>query len=187
MIPALAGALPGAEFEIAANGTAYSARIEIEETDAYIFSEPGILGEPVPSRVSGIRLEAPNGTVVPIREQGSGVITFPEGNYTLSFEGELGTPHLQHFFDAAHRANVTVPAGLNVTNPFLGGYSPGADLTVKPDGTTRLSWDSTGEVRVRFYDAAREAMLWFFASTWAVVAIVLLFPFLFDRLNRHRE
>ena len=137
-----------------------------------------MLGEQVPATVSGVRLEAPNGTEVAYEDLAGGMITFPEGNYTLSYAGEIKDANLQQVFDRPYRANVTVPAGYNVTNPLLGGYSRGANVTAQPDGTTRLSWESTREVQVRFYDPTRESFLWFFATTWVVVAIVLLFPFL---------
>ncbi len=144
-----------------------------------------MLGEQIPAVVSGIRLVAPNGTEVPYEDLGGSVISFPRGNYTLSFDGEIKDSQLQQGYDRAYRANVTVPAGYSVTNPILGGYSQGANVTALPDGGTKLSWQSTREVRVRFYDPARESLLWFFATIWVVIAIVLLTPFLLNRLAYH--
>lgn len=158
--------------------------MELERAEAYVFAEPGVLGEQVPAKVSGIRLVAPNGTEVAYEDLGGSVISFPEGNYTLSFSGEIKGYELLQVYTSPYRANVTVPAGYGVENLLLGGYSPGANVTAMPDGTTGLSWQSTREVRVRFYDPARESLLWFFATTWVVVAIVLLFPFLMQRLVR---
>lgn len=184
LIPVLAAALPSADYRIAENGTAYTAAVELERSEVYVFSEPGLIGETVPVEVSGVRLVATNGTDAAFEDLGSGVIAFPMGNYTLFYNGTVRDTYLQQVFDRAYRANVTVPAGFGVTNPLLGGYSPGANVTVRPDNSTLLSWQSTREVRVRFYDPAREDLLWFFATTWAVVAIVLLFPFVMDRLSR---
>lgn len=161
--------------------------IELEDTEAYVFAEPGVLGEQVPARVTGVRLEASNGTEVTYEDLGGSMIAFPEGNYTLSFSGEILASQLLQVYDRAYRANVTVPAGYNVTNPLLGGYSPGGRVTALPDGATQVSWESTREVRVRFYDPARESLLYFFATSWAVVAIILLFPFLMMRLDRHNR
>lgn len=158
--------------------------IELEQSDTYAFTEPGVLGEQVPAQVSGIRLVASNGTEVKFEDLGGSVIAFPKGNYTLSFDGEIKSSELQQVYDRAYRANVTVPSGYNVTNPIIGGYSAGANVTTLPDGSTELAWKSTREVRVRFYDPARESFLWFFATIWAVVAIVLTFPFLLNRLAR---
>jgi hypothetical protein len=184
LIPVLAAALPSADYRIAENGTAYTAVVELERTEVYVFSEPGLIGETVPVEVTGVRLVASNGTEAPYEDLGSGVIAFPMGNYTLSFDGEVHDMYFQQAFDRPYRANVTVPAGFGVTNLLLGGYSPGANVTALPDNSTLLSWQSTREVRVRFYDPAREDLLWFFATTWVVVAIVLLFPFVMDRLSR---
>ena len=143
-----------------------------------------MLGEQVPAKVSGIRLVAPNGTEAAYEDLGGSVISFPKGNYTLSFDGAIKNSELLQVYDRAYRANVTVPVGYNVTNPVLGGYSQGANVTVLPGEGTQLTWQSTREVRVRFYDPSRESLLWFFATTWAVVAIVLLFPFVLNRLAR---
>ncbi len=145
-----------------------------------------MLGEQVPAKVSDIRLVAANGTEATYEDLGGSVIAFPRGNYTLSFDGTIKNSELLQVYDRAYRANVTVPAGYNVTNPVLGGYSQGANVTALPGGGTELTWQSTREVRVRFYDPARESLLWFFATTWAVVAIVLLTPFVLNRLA-HRE
>ncbi|MEN6517148.1 MAG: DUF5803 family protein [Methanospirillum sp.] len=184
LIPVLAAALPAADYRIEENGTAYTATVELEQAEVYAFAEPGVLGEQVPARVSGIRLAAPNGTGVTYEDLGGSVISFPRGNYTISFAGEIKDSQLQQVYDRAYRANVTVPAVYNVTNPILGGYSQGANVTTLPGGATELTWQSTREVRVRFYDSGRESLLWFFATTWVVVAIVLLFPFLLNRLAR---
>lgn len=172
---------------MAENGTAYNATVELEQAEVYVFAEPGVLGEQVPAQVSGIRLVAANGSEVAYEDLGGSVIAFPKGNYTVSFAGVIRDSQLQQVYDRAYRANVTVPAGFGVTNPVLGGYSPGANVTALADNSTVVSWKSTREVRVRFYDPARESLLWFFATTWAVVAIVLLFPFLAERLTRRRE
>ena len=184
LIPVLAAAAPAADYRVAENGTAYTATLELENAQAYAFAEPGVLGEQVPARVTGVRLEAPNGTEVAYEDLGGSMIAFPEGNYTLSFSGEIQASQLLQVNDRAYRANVTVPAGYNVTNPLLGGYSPGGRVTSLPDGATQVSWESTREVRVRFYDPARESLLYFFATSWAVVAVILLFPFVMTRLVR---
>lgn len=146
-----------------------------------------MLGEPVPLAVTDVRLVAENGTGTTYEDLGGGVIAFPRGNYSVSYTAGIRDTSLQQTFERPYSVNVTVPAGFNVTNPILGGYSPGANVTALADGSTVLSWPSTREVRVRFYDAGREELLWFFATTWAVVAIVLLFPFVADRLFRPRR
>jgi hypothetical protein len=187
LIPALAAALPAADYRIAENGTAYAATVELEQIEDYVFAEPGVLGEQVPATVSGIRLVAANGTNATYEDLGGSVIAFPKGNYTLSFDGVIKNSELLQVFDRDYRANVTVPAGYNVTNPVLGGYSQGANVTTLSGGGTDLSWQSTREVRVRFYDPVRESFLWFFATIWVVVAIVLLTPFVLNRLAHHGE
>jgi hypothetical protein len=184
LIPALAAALPAAEYRIAENGTAYSATVELVGAEVYTVNAPGMLGEQVPLEVSGLRLVAENGTEVAYEDYGRAGIVFPKGNYTLEFSGAIPEMSLQLLLDEPYRVTVTVPPGFGVTNPLLGGYAPGANLTALPDGGTLLAWESTRQVGVRFYDPAREELLWFFGTVWAVIAVVLLFPFVADRASR---
>ena len=58
----------------------YTATVELENAEAYVFAEPGVLGEQVPARVTMVRLEAQNGTEVAYEDLGGSMIAFPEGN-----------------------------------------------------------------------------------------------------------
>jgi hypothetical protein len=161
--------------------------VEVEQARSYLFSEPGMLGEQVPVTVSNVSLTAANGSVVEYEDLGGSQITFPKGNYTLRYTAPLRNYQLQQIFDRYYAVNVTVPAGYDVRNPLLGGYSQGGKVSVGANGTIEVRWDRTRECRIRFYDPARESLLWFFGTSWAVVAIVLLFPFLMMRFSRRRE
>lgn len=180
----MAAGIPAASYEIAENGSVYSAEVQLEDAGSYLFSEPGMLGEQVPVEVSGVRLYSPNGSAAVYEEIGRSTIEFPRGNYTLVFSGPLRNSHLQQVYDRYYRVNVTVPSGFDVRNPLLGGWSPGAEITTGGNMTTVLAWERTRELSVRFYDPTRESLLWFFATAWAAVAIVLLFPFVLSRLAR---
>ncbi len=146
-----------------------------------------MLGEKVPVDVTGVRLVSSNGTEAAYRETGHSMIGFARGNYTLSYFAPLRNFHLEQAFDRQYAVNVTVPAGYDVRNPLLGGWSPGATVTEGPNGTIHLSWERTHDLSVRLYDPGRESLLWFFGTSWAVVAVVLLFPFLVMRFARQRD
>jgi len=184
LIPWVAVALPTASFEIAENGSSCQVEIELVGAASYYFSEPGILGEQVPVEVSDVRLVLENGTEEVFEQPARSMIGFPRGNYTLSYRAPVRNYHLQQIFDQYYEVNVTVPSGYDVRNPLLGGWSPGATVTREANGSTRLSWRRTHDLFVRFYDPGRESLLWFFGTSWAVVAIVLLFPFLVGRFAR---
>ena len=185
LIPWVAVALPTATYEIAENGTAYQVEIELVGADTYLFSEPGMLGERVPVEVTGVRLVSADGTEGAYTDTGHSTIGFARGNYTLSYSAPLRNFHLEQVFDRYYAVNVTVPAGYDVRNPLLGGWSSGATVNEGANGTTLLTWEKTHDLAVRFYDPGRESLLWFFGTAWAVVAIVLLFPFLVMRFARH--
>lgn len=146
-----------------------------------------MLGEKVPIEASGVRLVSANGTEAEVRETGYSSIEFPRGNYTLSYSAPLRNYRLEQVFDRYYAVNVTVPSGYDVRNPLLGGWSPGATVTEGTNNTTLLTWERTHDLTVRFYDPGREALLWFFGTSWAVVAVVLLFPFLMMRFARNEQ
>lgn len=52
-----------ANYTVAENGTAYFAEVEVLQAEEYSFTEPGLLGEPVPVEATGIMLLNATGPV----------------------------------------------------------------------------------------------------------------------------
>jgi hypothetical protein len=179
LVPA-AGALQ-AEYHIFPNGTAYAAEIGITGASRYQFADTGFLGDSVPITVSDVQLA---GNCSPCRFNWSSsfvqpsTITFPEGNYTLSYIGPLKDYNLQRTFDEPYDVNVTLPAQFDVRNPLLAGLSQGASVTRFPDNTTLVRWNGTMSFDLRFYDQGRESLLFMFGTFWIAVALILLVPFI---------
>jgi hypothetical protein len=172
-----------AEYLIFPNGTAYRASIEIQDASQYEFVDTGMLGEPVPLTVSDIQL---SGNCSPCRFNTTGpsftsnfmALTFEKGNYTVSYVSPLRDNHLQASFKTPYHVNVTLPQEFAVQNPLLAGISPGASVTQFADNTTLIQWNRTMSVDLRFYDMGREALLYFFLQFMAILAVVMLLPFL---------
>jgi hypothetical protein len=168
-----------AEYTIFPNGTAYNASVDIELATQYEFVDIGTLGERVPLKVGSVGVSASgNGTPVQFNWSGASKITFAKGNYTVSYISQIKDSHLQTGFDKPYQVIVDLPQEFDVKNPFLAGVSGGADIARGPDNTTTLRWNKTAAVEVRFYDHAREDLLFLFGNCWIVIAIVLLLPFL---------
>jgi hypothetical protein len=158
------------------NGTSSAAETQVQNADRYLFSEAGILGERVPVPATGVTL---SGDCRPctFNWSGPGAITFPRGNYTISYHVPVQENHLSVMFDQPYRVAVTLPDSLEVSNPALGMVSPGAVVTRTADNRTIITWNSTRSMEIRFYDREREDLFYFFANFWILIAVVLLLPF----------
>ncbi|MFA6225003.1 MAG: DUF5803 family protein [Methanoregula sp.] len=179
-IPA-AGAL-SVDYKILPNGTAYTASVEISDTDRYEFADVGFLGENVVINVDNVTL---TGNCSPSCEfnwsKGWGrpsAITFLRGNYTVSYVAPLKDNTLQAEYDKPYNVSVTLPAELDVRNPLLTSINPTANVTRFADNTTLIQWNKIRAFEIRFYDQWREQLLYLFGNFWIVFAIVLLLPFL---------
>lgn len=141
--------------------------------------ETGVLGEQIPAAVTNVRLYDASGNVSFQQDQTR--ITFPKGNYTISYQGTIKDAHLLLALPDLTSAEVHLPAVLDVRNPLIGQVSPGGKISVDDQGLVSIHWDRTRYVEVRFYDQTRESILYMFANIWGAVAIVLLTPFLLMR------
>ena len=74
--------------------------------------------------------------------------------------------------------SVNLPAELDVRNPLLASFSPGANVTRFADYTTLIKWMKIRTIEIRFYDPWREQLLYLFGNFWIIIAIALLLPFL---------
>lgn len=163
------------------NGTAYRATVETSG-DQYAFWGFGTLGERVPLQVDDISVTGEDGAV-DFQQADAGTITFPEGNYTVSYQGPIRDNHLQAFFSQPYAVTVTLPPGLDVRNPLLGMISPGGAVQVTENETVEVVWDRTTLAELRFYDPGREILLNTFGTIWVVMGIVMLFPYLLTRMR----
>ncbi|HDR74140.1 MAG TPA: hypothetical protein ENN85_09585 [Methanoculleus sp.] len=183
LIGSIPAAALNATFTVAANGTAYNASIEVENADRYTFIERGLLGERIPKEVNSIRVSGPAGAVA-FEDRGRGSITFPEGNYTITYRGFISDSSLQADFDQPYMVTVVLPAGLDVRNPFLGVISPGGEVTEEKDGAVIIAWETARFVEVRFYDDLRERALLIFGSFWIILCAIFILPYLIFRQKR---
>jgi len=176
MVVPPAGAL-SAEYRIFPNGTAYQASIEINDTSRYEFADIGFMGENVPITVGDVNLTA-NGMPAEFNHSTPWgrphAITFPKGNYTVSYIAPLRDNHLQGVFQKPYHVNVTVPEEFDVQNPLLAGMSNGANITRFFNNTTLVKWNKSYAFELRFYDKTREELLYFFLQFMGILIVVLV-------------
>jgi hypothetical protein len=180
LIGCIPAAALNATFAVADDGTAYNASIEIENADDYSFIQRGMLGERIPQNVDAIMVHGPEGEVA-YQDEGSGRITFPEGNYTITYRGFIRDDSLQAEFDKPYKVNVVLPAGYDVRNPFLGVITPPGGEVVEANDAVIVSWEDTTFIEVRFYDDLREHALLVFGSFWIILCAIFILPYLLFR------
>ena len=135
------------------------------------------MGENVPVQVADVQL---TGNCSPCQFNWSrpwgapASITFPKGNYTVSYLAPLHDNNLQGVFTKPYMINVTIPQEFDVRNPLLAGISQGANVTRNADNTSSIHWNKTTAFNVRFYDPWHEEMLWFFLQFMGILAAVLV-------------
>lgn len=160
-------------------GTAYEASITVTGSE-HAFWTPGMMGERTPLQVEDLEVVGSAGPVE-YQEAGRGIITFPEGNYTITYRAPLRDNYLVTAFDTPYAVTVDLPRGLDVRNPLIGMVSPGGAISSGPNETTEIAWDRIRVVEVRFYTPDREIMLATFGTIWLSVALVLILPLLMSR------
>ncbi|MDD3932334.1 MAG: DUF5803 family protein [Methanoculleus sp.] len=168
-----------AAFRVLPDSTAYEASVQVTGSE-HAFWSPGLMGERVPLQVEEIKVLGPSGPIE-YRDMGRGTITFPEGNYTITYRAPVRDNHFVAVFDEPYSVTLVLPEGLDVRNPLIGMISPGGVASSGPNGTTEVTWDQTAVVEVRFYTPEREILLTTFGTVWLAIALVLLLPLLISR------
>lgn len=170
-----------ADYTVAENGTCYTAEVEVLQAEAYAFTEPGFLGEPVQVTVSEIAVFNESGPVNFTEERSA--IRFPEGNYTIRYTAPLNSNELTVIVDDPSNISVFLPEQYRVENPLLGYVSNGGMINTTDNGTAIL-WEDSRSAQVRYYDAFQEQALIIFGTFWIGLVVIFLVPYLIVRRKR---
>lgn len=175
--------LPAAGISFSASvdqdGKRYYATVLVNNTDRYELIEPGMVGERIPLQTSNLTIR--NDTDILTGSPDRGVLTFPKGNYTISYESVVKSNTMQLLFTEPANVTVSLPHPFMVTNPLLTSLQPSGAKLEKGNNSTNISWNLVRSVELRFYDEGQEHLLFLFAQFWLIIAVVLLLPFFFSR------
>ncbi len=149
--------------------------MEITDADSYQFTKPGYLGEAVPITVREIRVTQ-DSKEISYKEQRNSVITFPEGDYLISYEGDLDGNSFSAIFKQPYNVTIFLPGVYYVDNPLLGYVSQGGSVQ-EEENQTKITWENTRYTEIRFYDEMRLVILSAFGTIWIVFMIILLFGY----------
>ena len=171
------------EYRVLPNGTAYEGTVVLANSSGYQVYETGSLGERISVKVTNITLQ---GDCDPCRfnQTGEGAISFPKGNYILSYQAPVKENHITATYTDPYNVSVILPKGLDVRNPFLGVVSPGGSIGAVNNSSVTINWTGARSMELRFYDEQRESLLYMFGNFWIIIAIVLLTPYLLTMRRR---
>jgi hypothetical protein len=175
-----------AGYQVLPNGSTYYGTVQVEKSTGYQFFETGPLGERIPVKVSNVSL---SGECAPctFNKSGDFAINYPEGNYTIAYQGPIRDSHLIASYDSTYNVTVSLPAGLDVRNPFLGVISPGGQARAINNTSVDIQWTGVRSVEIRFYDQPRESLLYLFGNFWLIIAFVLLTPYVLSMRRKKKE
>ena len=161
------------------DGKAYSASVSTNNTDRFELMQSGILGEHIPLQVSNLTVRNETGelNIKPDR----GVLSLPNGNYTIKYEVPVSGNTIQIMLPSPGNASIKIPHPYNIGNPLLTSIQPTGSVTERENNTTQVSWNEVRSVELRYYDEQQEHLLFLFGQFWMIIAVLLLLPFFLTR------
>ena len=164
VVPAAANT---ADFTVSENGSVLFAEARFSGS-SYLLVTPGILGEDVAlETVSSLTLVSDDGTVVEPKNT-KGTLTFPEGNYTLTYEVPISAGFVYAKFPEFFDVTVTLPKPYTTGNKILGTVSSGGIIKEDAEKTV-VTFNQTKVASLTFYEDNREPILYAFLAGWLVV------------------
>lgn len=163
------------------DGKGYSAVVLVNNTDRYELIQPGMVGERIPLETKNLTVR--NETDILSLTPDRGILTFPRGNYSISYEAMVNANTMQFLFTEPANVTVSIPRPFMVTNPLLTSIQPSGSKLEEGNTTTNISWKQVRSIEIRYYDKGQEHLLYLFAQFWLIIAVVLLLPFFLSRNN----
>ena len=173
-----------ADFTVSENGSVLFAEARFSGS-SYLLVTPGILGEDVAlETVSGLTLISEDGTVVEPKNT-KGTLTFPEGNYTLTYEVPISAGFVYAKFPEFFDVTVTLPKPYTTGNKILGTVSSGGIIKEDAEKTV-VTFNQTKVASLTFYEDNREPILYAFLAGWLVVLSLAWMRYRKIKKNRMR-
>lgn len=171
-----------ADFTVAENGSVLYAEAQFSGS-SYLLVSPGFMGEDVAvENVFDLTLTAEDGTVVE-PENSKGKLTFPDGNYTLTYSLPISGGFVYAKFPTEYDVTVTLPAPYTTGHLILGTVSSGGVITKEEDKTV-VTYNQTKAVSLTFYEDNREPILYAFLAGWLVVLALVYLRYRKIKKNR---
>lgn len=172
-----------ADLKLSENGTLVTASASLIDAESYLLVMPGILGEDVAlEKVSNLTLINETGVTVEPKNS-KGVLTFPKGNYTLTYTFPVVDGYIHQKFPTDYSARVTLP------NPYTTGHlimgTAGDGVVTKNENSTVVTFNKTKSISIKIYEDNRVPILYLFLAGWVVIFGLAFSRYL--RIKKRRE
>lgn len=173
-VPAAAGNT--AVYEVAQNGSSYTADVSFTNLDKYYLVTQGFFfglgGDEAISGVSNLTLmNADSGEAV-TPESSKGTLTFPKGNYTLTYTAPVKDGEIYLKYPAAFDVNITMHDPYTTGHMVLGPVDEKGVIT-KTGSDTTVTYKGIEKISLRIYDKNREYILYGFTGVWILVVLII--------------
>ncbi|HJJ48508.1 MAG TPA: DUF5803 family protein [Methanocorpusculum sp.] len=162
-----------AEFVVSENGKLLNVTAHLVQQSTFTLVKPGFFQDEAltPKNFS---LTDANGTAVEYKVSKS-TVSFPKGDYTLSYTQEISDSTVYAKFPVAYSAKVYLPAKFRTGHPVLGTVSAGGVISGsdKEGFGTMVTYANTKTVDVKFYEQGRDMWLYGFLGVWGVVLLIV--------------
>ena len=171
-----------AVYTIAEDGKSFSADIYFSDLDTFLIVAEGLFwglgGDAELKGVTDIVLTNTDTGEVVTPKVTNGVLTFPKGNYHLTFtapiEGGLfGGNSLYLKYPAKFDVTVYIPDPYTTGHLVLGKINEGGVVSHTDSGTV-VTYTGIEKTTVPFYDKSREMLLYVFAGIWVLILIIAI-------------
>lgn len=171
-----------AVYTVADDGKSFTADIYFSNLETFPIVEEGLFwglgGDAELKGVTDMVLTNTDTGEVVTPEAANGVLTFPKGNYHLTFtapiEGGLfGGNSLYLKYPAKFDVTVYIPEPYTTGHLVLGKINDGGVVSYTGSGTV-VTYTGIEKTTVPFYDKSREMVLYVFAGIWVLVLIVAI-------------
>ena len=169
-----------AVYTVAEDGKSFTADIYLTDLDTFPIVAEGLFwGLGGDAELKGITdmvlTDTDTGEVVTPKAV-NGVLTFPKGNYHLTFtapiEGGLfGGNSLYLKYPAKFDVTVYIPNPYTTGHLVLGKINEGGVVSYTDSGTV-VTYTGIEKTTVPFYDKSREMLLYVFAGIWVLVLVI---------------
>ena len=167
LLLAVPAAANTADITVAENGSVVYAEARFSGS-SYLLVTPGLLGEDVAAEnVRDLTLVNESGVAVEPKNT-KGTLTFPEGNYTLTYSLPISGSFVYGKFADEYDVTVTLPKPYTTGHLILGTVSSGGVIS-KEENKTVVTFNQTKAFSVTFYEENREVILYAFLGGWFIL------------------
>ena len=172
--PAAAGNT--AVYEAAENASSYSADISFTNLDKFYLVSPGFFfglgGDEALAGISDLTLTDVSTGEVITPEEVKGTLTFPKGDYTLSYTAPINDGEIYLKYPEKFDVTVIIHDPYTTGHMVLGPVGEKGIVT-KTDLQTTVTYTGIEKTSLRIYDKNREFILYGFFGVWAVIVLIL--------------